>query len=163
MNFSWLSMFSWLDYTFIGLLVLGLVVGIIRAALKEGYLLSGFILSFLSSIVLSVPVTDWAGKYIKVIQGNYLYAFLFLFLVSFGILYWIMGLLLKNNRGKKKSAASRLTGGLFGILRGVLNSFGITWVLMLQTWITPEWLYSSTHTFYSPMAEYLLFFSSYYQ
>lgn len=163
MDFTWIKAFTWLDYTFLGLVFLGFIAGILRGALKEGYLLSGFILSFLASVVLSVPLIHWAGTILSVLEGQYLAGFLLLFLLIYIVLFRVLSLLNRKRKGQTIGFIARIFGGFFGLVKGTGMAFLFTWILMLQTWIRPEWLYQEGHKLFYTLSEYLLLFSSYYQ
>lgn len=154
-----------LDYIFLGLVALGGVLGILRGILKELYLFSAFILAFLASVVLSLPVTLWVGQKLAFYENKFLVSFLIIFVASMILLNLILNWVTPNNKDKeiKLNWKSRIFGFLFGLIHGVLYVGFASWILMQQSFIEPETLFSGAQKFYPRAVEILMFFSRFYQ
>jgi membrane protein required for colicin V production len=151
-----------LDYVYLGLLAIGFLIGIVRGALKEGYSLSAFILSFLVAVVLSLSMTEFLNPYIPFLNQQYLYSFLLVFIFLNILLIWVMSRILKKDKKEKKPAITRLIGGIWGLAKGACYGLWITWVMMLQTWVDLELLYTTDSFLYPKLTELLLVFTRYY-
>jgi len=154
---------SVVDYVFLGVVFLGLLVGILRGFLKELYQGSAFLLAFLASVVFSLPLTEWAVRWIPSLEHFYFPAFLLLFTLSELLLLLILNVATRHDKKKKKALKSRITGGLLGIINGSLAVCLITWLLMMQRWIQPEKLFSGDMVLYPMIAEKLMIFTHFYQ
>jgi len=152
-----------LDFIFGGLVLTGAIMGIFRGLLKELYLLSAFLLAFLSSIVLSLPITQWWGQRLEFLSGQYLFTFLLLFLISMALLTLVLHWVMPNTKKTKISWKSRISGFFLGLIHGGFYIALLSWILMQQKWIMPEKLFSGDQKFYPAVVEILLFFTRFYQ
>lgn len=158
-----MTAFSVVDYVFMGVVLLGLLAGILRGFLKELYQGSAFLLAFLASVVFSLPVTEWAVRWIPSLEQFYFPAFLLLFICSEILLLLILNVATKQDKKKKKPLKSRIAGAFLGLVNGSLAVGFISWLLMMQRWIEPESLFSGDMVIYPLIAEKLMIFTNFYQ
>ena len=158
-----------LDYFLIGIIVLSAMIGFFRGFLKETFTL----LIWFFSLYLAYNYGSEAGKYlINTIQNGSArrtLSFILLFLISFFILSVLTFCVRRIVQLFGMRAVDHMLGFLFGVIRGLILSYGVIvlcqWLGWMQlsgikgsvlirelqpkaSWAQNQWQQSTGHTFF---------------
>lgn len=111
---------NWVDYTFIGIVVLSLLLGVWRGLVREALSLVALIAAFLASGLYGPDVTRWLDSAIDSPLTRSASAHILVFvavLLAGSLLTWLVSKLVD---AAGLTGANRLFGAGFGVLRGLL-------------------------------------------
>jgi len=110
---------NWLDITFLALILLCLILGIIRGFVRQ---LVG-IAAVLAGLVLAVVYYKGTGEIIDSVIHNQFFSYFLGFILIFVLVIaggWLIGVLLTRLMKGPLAVMNRALGGFFGVVKGVL-------------------------------------------
>lgn len=124
---------NWVDYTFIGIVVLSLLVGVWRGLVREALSLAALIAAFLVSGLYGPDVTRWLTSAINSPLARSASAHILVFvavLLLGALLTWAVSRLVD---AAGLTSVNRLFGAGFGVLRGLLILVAFVLVARMTT------------------------------
>ena len=111
---------NWVDYTFIGIVVLSMLLGLWRGLVREAVSLAALVAAFLVAGLYGPAVGHWLDPAIDSPLARSATAHILVFvavLIAGALLTWVVSKLVD---AAGLSGFNRLLGGGFGVLRGLL-------------------------------------------
>ena len=134
----------WIDFTFIGLVVISVVMGLLRGFIKEVFSLGFWLLAGWVSLTFSREFSALLLSTISPASARMLVSFVALFAITLcfgGLIGFLLSVLAKN---KRLTFMDRFGGMVFGIFRGMT----IVTVIVVLSGLTPlpkdSWWMKST-------------------
>ena len=147
---------NWLDFAFLGILGLSIIISLFRGLIKEVLSLIIWAGSFWLAYHFVDNGANFLTPYIEVPSARHLIAFVAIFITSLiigGMINWVVGKLIKKTG---LSASDRFFGMFFGALRGLVLIVVITFFVRATPLSEdPWWQESQLAPHFSKIAEWL--------
>ena len=127
---------SWLDYAFLGVLLLSIVWGVWRGLVREVISLAGWILAFVAANFFAGPLADALPASISHPDVRAIIAFIAIFVVTLTLATVVALLVSKFLKRVGLGGLDRTLGGFFGAARGVL--IGLAFALIAGLTSLPQ-------------------------
>ena len=117
-----------IDWIFLGILTLSMVIGMVRGLVKEVVSLVGLVLAFILAEDYATDIGEWFGFLLDTPLARYALGFAFIFfgvLLISALLRWTLAKIIQLSA---LTFMDHLLGGLFGFLRGMVLLLVITFV-----------------------------------
>jgi membrane protein required for colicin V production len=111
---------TWLDYAFLGVLVISIAWGIWRGFAREAVSLSGWVLAFLVAKLLSEPLGEKLPESFGQPEVRVVIAFVAILILMLAVTTLIGLALWKALKAVGLGGLDRTLGGVFGFARGLL-------------------------------------------
>ena len=147
---------NWLDFVFIGILGLSIIISLFRGLIKEVLSLIIWAGSFWVAYHFVDSGADFLSPYIEVPSARHLIAFVGIFITALiigGMINWLVGKLIKKTG---LSASDRFFGMFFGALRGLILVVAITFFVRATPLSEdPWWQESQLAPHFSKVSEWV--------
>lgn len=148
---------AWVDWVFIGIILLSTLVGLWRGFVREALSLATWILAFWLAWTFSDLAAAWFGRWIETpsLQQVAGFALLFVVVLILGALVNHFAALALEKVGL--TGTDRAIGTVFGLLRGVVLIAALVLVgMLLDLERDPWWQQSLFIEYFQPLAEWLM-------
>lgn len=143
MNEGGLGVLNWIDFIFVGLIGLSLVISLFRGLVREIISLLTWVIGFWAAFSFSSQLAIYLNPIGGPTAFRLIVAFIMIFLAVWVIGFIVNALVSRVVHQTSFGASDRLLGGVFGILRGVLLVFIIILLVNITQFATrPAWMHS---------------------
>ncbi len=150
---------------FLGVILISLILGTRKGGLRTMTFFAAHLFPFVFALVFTPSVGELIAEKAAISLSSWFPLFVPVYLLPMIILTQLFRVLYKKSlsgMGEKKGLVFRMGGFLMGLLTGVFFSLALTWLLLLQPWISRDLIYRWGGTVFNHAALLLQVFMRFY-